>query len=472
MKKASSRYEVFLDMGKILIVDDDKGLLHTLSLLLTRHGCDVSTCTSGREALGKLEKEPFDVVISDMRMEQMSGLDLLRRIKANSPEVEVILLTAFGSIENAVEAMRAEAFDYVTKPFKNEELIVVVNRAMERKRLVSEVKYLREVLDYKYNFGTIIGESPAIRRVVEQSGKVAARDSALLIVGDSGSGKELVAKSVHDNSNRKGRRFIAVNCGVLHEDSIEFELFGSSRGAGVSGSSSSGLLEEAHGGTVFIDDIANLSMCAQERLELAIRRSVVKPVGSEETKRIDVRIIAATGSDLSVAVERKLFMNDLYELLSETQIRLPRLCDRGEDILLLAEHFVRKYCREFSKPSINFTPDAAKTLLRHSWPGNVRELENAIKRTVALTNSDRIRSEDLVLVTDNIEGPHVLTLKSGEDKEQSLEEKQLEFILKTLREHGWNYTKTAKQLGIGRTTLWRKMKKIKEREAERTAVPV
>ncbi len=453
-------------MAKILVVDDDDALLHTVSLLLTRHGCEVSQARNGREALECLSRDNFDVVVTDLRMEEMSGLDLLRRIKANSPEVEVILLTAFGSIENAVEAMRAEAFEYVTKPFKSDELIVVVDKALERRKLVAEVKYLREVLDYKYNFGTIIGQFPAIRKVIDLVGKYSGTSVALLVKGESGTGKELVAKAVHDNSARKRNKFLAVNCSAAPDELLAVELFGQMKGVSPTVDVSRiGLIEEADGGTLFIEDIADLSADLQARLCALLQRGVIRPIGSDSDRSIDVRVIAATTQNLSEAVEKKLFRKGLFDILTANQIILPRLRERGEDVLLLAEHFVKKYCREFGKLPMALTPETARTLMRHSWPCNVRELENAIKRTVALANSDKIRSEDLILVTDVIEGPHRLLIKSGPGREKSLENKELEYILSSLRENGWNYTRTARQLGIGRTTLWRKMKKIKEREA-------
>ncbi len=458
-------------MGRILVVDDDSSLRQAVSVLLRRHGCDVACAAGGREALELLTDGCFDVVITDMKMEEMSGLDLLRRIRANFPEVEVILLTAYGSIPNAVEAMRAQAFDYVTKPFKSDELLLVVDRAMERRKLVSEVKYLREVLDYKYNFGTMTGESPAIRKVMALVAKAARGDMPALICGESGTGKELAAKAIHDNSQRRNQKFIAINCSAIPDDLLELELFGHAKGASSGAQEKVGLMEDADGGTVFLDDIVDMSLSLQSKIVTVLDKKMLCPIGSNSTKRADVRIIAATRHDPSEAVRRKEFLEDLYLKLSAVPIELPSLCDRGEDILLLAEHFVKKYAREFGRQPTALTPDAARALLRYSWPGNVRELENTIKRTVALARSDRIRREDLIMVTDVTEGPHRLVFKSKSDKGMSLKDKQLEFIVKTLRENNWNYTRTARQLGIGRTTLWRKMKKIRGREGVQAEAP-
>ena len=459
-------------MAKILIVDDDSSLRQSVSVLLKRHGCEVSSAVGGREAIELLADGDFDVVITDLKMEEMSGLDLLRRIRANFPEIEVVLLTGHGSISNAVEAMRAEAFDYVTKPFKNEELLIVVDKALERRKLVSEVRYLREVLDYKYNFGTIIGESPAIRELKNLVTKIARENMPVLIRGESGTGKELVAKAINDNSQRKNRKFVAVNCSAIPDHLLESELFGRVKGgASHTETGRVGLFEEADGGTVFIDDIADTSPALQARLITVLEHGTILPVGSNTAKRVDVRIITGTGHNLDNAVKDQRFRSDLYSRLSAISIVLPNLSDRGEDILLLAEHFMKKYAREFSKPPVSLTSDAARALLNCSWPGNVRELENTIKRTVALAKSDKIRSEDLIMVSEVSEGPHRLVFKSKADKNMSLEEKQLDYIVRSLRENDWNYTRTAKQLGIGRTTLWRKMKKIKESEKTRAEAP-
>ena len=440
-------------MGKILVVDDDTAVRQVLSALLVRHGCEASTASSGKEALQSLNDSSFDVVITDLKMEDMSGLDLLRKIKANSPEVEVILLTAFGTISNAVEVMRAEAFDYVTKPFNNEELLIVVDRALEKRKLMSEVKYLREALDYKYNFGTVIGQSPLMRKLVNVIAKVAPKDVPVLIRGDSGTGKKLVAKTIHDNSSRKNERFVEVDCSDIPEDFLESELFGNpDRSASRAGTRKIGLFEEARRGTIFLNDVSDIS----QTLQAKIMRALESGDGA--------RIIAASKINLANAVSNHKFRQDLYTKLNGVSIIIPRLCERGDDILLLAEHFLKKYAREFGKKSMALTSDAAKVLLGYSWPGNVQELENTIKRTVALTDRENIRVKDLIMVANVTEGRHHLKFKMKSDKQMSLEAKELEYIVSSLRENSWNYTRTAKQLGIGRTTLWRKMKKIKEHE--------
>jgi len=454
-------------MGRILIVDDDQSLRQALSVLLKRKGYEVSVAANGREALETLRSESLDVVITDLKMDEMSGLELLKGIKSNFPEVEVILLTAFGSISNAVEAMKLEAFDYVTKPFKNDELLIVVSKALERRKLVSEVKYLREVLDYRYNFGTIIGQSPAIKKVIDQVMKSSARETPVLISGSTGTGKELVAKALHDKSSRKNGKFIAVNCSGMPGSVLEAELFGNSGRSYVEAPENQvGLLESADGGTVFIDDISDLDLATQSKIVQVLERGIIKPVGSDVARKVNVRVIAATKRDLEGLIRNGTFRADLLRLLSELTISLPNLRDRGDDILLLADHFIKKYAREFGRRSASLTPDAARTLLHHSWPGNVTELENAIKRTVALSDSEKIRTEDLILVTDVSEGPHSLKLRSRTGGGKSLEDKELDYIVSSLRENDWNYTQTAKKLGIGRTTLWRKMKKIKEKERQ------
>jgi len=449
-------------MSKILIVDDDSTLRSAVSVLLTRNDYEVSTARGGREALDILTNGNFDVVITDLKMDDMSGLDLLRRVKANFPEVEVILMTAFGSISNAVEVMRAEAFDYITKPFKNEELLIVVNKAIERRKLVAEVKYLREVLDYKYNFGTIIGQSPVVRKVVDLALKYSSQNMPILVHGEQGTGKEFVAKSIHDNSLRKDQKFISVNCSGVPAELLKAELFGMNLEDAENNSNREGALEKAAGGTIFIDDIAEMQPDIQTMLLDAFKSNRIP--GADSSRRLDVRLIVATTHDMQAEVKNGMLKRELYDYLSTYIISLPTLRERGEDILLLAEHFMKKYSREFGKQPAILTSDAARMLLNHSWPGNVRELENSIRRTVALCKNDSIGTDDLIMVADTSEGPHKLLFKPKAGSKMSLEEKELEYIIRSLRENNWNYTRTARQLGIGRTTLWRKMKKIKDLE--------
>lgn len=449
-------------MGKVLVVDDDSSVRQALAILLERHGDSVNEAASGSAAIEILGSDNFDAVITDLRMEEMSGLDLLQKIRVNFPEVEVILLTAYGSIQNAVEAMRAGAFDYVTKPFKNDELLVVLEKALERRKLVSEVKFLREMVDYKNNFGTIVGQSRAIRKVIDQIAKVAPTDTPVLINGAYGTGKGLMANSIHCNSLRRASRFVKISTRMTPENDLERQLVGY---VSEKGRSSVGTIELVDRGTLLIDDVGDLSKSVQDRLLQLLANGTVSPIGSSEDKKIDVRVVAATRHRLARLVEKGRFSEDLYAALSGAVIELPRLRDRGEDILILAEHFAKKYTREFGKRMMTFAPEAARALLQHPWEGEVRELENAIRRTVAMTNSDQVRTENLILVSASIEGTHTLQIKSLSDGNISLEEKELEYIVSRLRENGWNCTKTAKELGIGRTTLWRKMKKVKEADA-------
>jgi DNA-binding NtrC family response regulator len=311
-----------------------------------------------------------------------------------------------------------------------------------------------------------------MRKVVDVVVKAAREDLPVLIHGEPGTGKELVAKAVHNNSLRKKQKFFAVNCSAIPDDLLEKELIGENQKNQAGRSSDKiGLFKEADGGTVFLDDIADIGPDIQSRIVHMLERKTTGFYDKGATRPPGVRIIAATKQHLPTMVSQGKFRQDLYEMLSCIPITLPNLHDRGEDILLLAEHFMRKYTREFSRQPVSLTPDAARALLSYSWPGNVRELENTIKRTVALAKTDRIRREDLIMVTDATEGTHRIVFKSKQKSRMSLEEKELEFIVRSLRENNWNYTRTAKQLGIGRTTLWRKMKKIKEGENSQTVVP-
>ena len=459
-------------MEKILIVDDEIALRQSLNILLARHGYSVETADSANQALSILENEHFDMVISDLRMKEMNGLELLRRIKTSYPDIEVIILTAFGSIGGAVEAMKSGAFDYVTKPFKNEQLLVVVEKALERKKLISEVKYLREALRKDFSEDNVIAQSPQMGAVMDLVRKIAPQNLTVLISGDSGTGKEVIAKVIHSLSSRRDDRFFAINCSAMPEQLLESELFGHAKGAFTGAScAKKGLLEEASGGTLLLDEIGEMPLKLQAKILRVLEERALRPVGSNVETEIDVRILAATNRDLSEMVKAGTFREDLYYRLDVIRIHIPPLSERCEDIMPMAEHFLRKYSEELGKPGLKMESSAVNALLNYSWPGNVRELKNTIKRAVALTGRDVLEKDDIFFAPNVLSHSRRLQFRRPAES-NTLEDTQREHIRRALISNNWNYSKTSKELGIGRTTLWRKVKKYDLKPESSVSQPV
>jgi len=449
-----------LAMEKILIVDDEIALRQSLNILLTRNGYSVETATCASEALTILENEHYDLVITDLRMSDMDGLELLRKIKQAHAEVEVIVLTAFGSIGSAVEAMRAGAFDYVTKPFKIEQLLVVVEKALERRRLLSEVKYLREALRQDLDENNVIAQSAQMQAVLDLVRKGAPQDLTVLITGEPGTGKEVVAKVLHGLSNRCRNRFFAINCSAMPEQLLESELFGHVKGAFTGATSTKkGLFEEASEGTLLLDEIGDMPLSLQAKLLRVLEARTIRPVGSNHEMEINVRVLAATNHDLAEMVKQGKFREDLYYRLDVIRIHIPPLSTRREDIMPLADHFLAKYRQEMGKPGLKFGSTAVNALLNHSWPGNARELKNTIKRAVALASGDLLEGNDIFFIPATFSRGMKLELRRP-PQGNTLEDSQRDHIRRVLIANNWNYSKTSKQLGIGRTTLWRKVKKF------------
>jgi DNA-binding NtrC family response regulator len=448
-------------MSSILIIDDDQHLAAALKALLTRNGSVVDVVHTAPAAKAIVEQKIFDLVITDLRVSNDSGLDIIEIVKTVMPETEVIMVTGYGSIDTAVEAMRRGAIDYLTKPFEDAELLMVVERALNQKKLKSELKHLRKAFAETYNFDNIIGNSPAVKKIIDVVKQVAPQDINVLISGDSGSGKELFAKAIHNNSSRREGKFVAINCSAMPDLLLESELFGHVKGAFTSATSNKkGLFEDACGGTVFLDEVGDTSPALQAKLLRVLQEEEIRPVGSNQTIKTNVRVIAATNKSLDTLVSQGKFRDDLYYRLNVISISLPSLAQRRDDIIPLASHFLQKYCRHFNKPEKRLSDGACDRLIRHDWPGNVRELENTIKRAVALSNADVIDIDNLFLmkpmpkIEEPGDGKHEQSLANA-----SLVEMQREHILRSLKENRWNYSITAGKLGIGRTTLWRKVKK-------------
>jgi len=384
-------------------------------------------------------------------------LAVLRESKEINPLTEVIVLTGYGTVESGVEAMRSGAYDYIQKPFDREEFLIVVDKALERKELLTEVEQLQDKLKEKYKFENIVGSSNEMLDVLSMVSKVAHTDSTILISGESGTGKELIAKAIHVNSRRKNRSFITINCGALPENLQESELFGHVRGAFTGAiRDKRGLFQEANGGTLFLDEVGETAFSAQVKLLRFLQDGEIRRVGENEPIYVDVRLLAATNQDLEKSIEEGRFREDLYYRLNVIPIHMPALRKRRDDIPLLVNCFLEKYATRAKKKVTSVSPDAMQILSGYDWPGNVRELENVIERAIILTNKNVVMPEDL---PSSIQGTLRKTRGAEEDmSEKTLEELEKHHIIGTLEKYGWNQKKASEILGISTTTLWRKLK--------------
>lgn len=384
---------------RILIIDDDELVLRSCERVLGGEGYELKTAMRGDVALQLLQEEDFDVVLTDLRLPDISGMDILKELKSRSPDTEVIIMTAFGTIEKAVEAVKLGAYDFITKPFETvERLILSVNKAIERRNLITRTRILEETLGEKFRFGNIIGKSPKMQEIFKLAEIVAKSDSSILIQGESGTGKEVLAKAIHFNSLRKSKPFVTINCAALTETLIESELFGHEKGAFTGAIVRKlGLFETANGGTAFLDEIGEVPTSVQVKLLRVLQNGEIKHVGGNDVIKVDVRIIAATNRDLKQSIKEGRFRDDLYYRLNVISITLPPLRERTEDIPLLANHFLKLYAEKVKKEISGFTPSALKLLLSYHWPGNVRELENAIERAVILCQGKELDVEHLLL---------------------------------------------------------------------------
>jgi two-component system response regulator AtoC len=445
--------------GEMLVVDDDARMRELVAKVLAREGYAVRSLPRGQDVLQTLEKGPADLVISDIRMPEMDGLTLLREVKRVAPETSVLLMTAFGSIDTAVQAIKAGAYDYLTKPFKMDEMILVVRRAMEERHLRAEVRALRDEVSTKYHFSNILGKSKPMRELFALIRKVAGSRTTVLVQGRSGTGKELVAKAIHYNSPRRDHLLVTVDCSAIPKDLLESELFGHAKGAFTGAiAHKRGLFEEAHGGSLFLDEIGELSPELQVKLLRVLQEHEIRHVGETRTIGIDVRLIAATNRDLVQAVKEGLFREDLYYRLNVIPITLPDLKDRADDIPLLVTHFLMKYAKEADPPIEGITKDAMRLLLEYDWPGNVRELENVIERAVILGQGPQILPEDLPAHLRTHQTPMLSQLPAASPHQPTLEELEREYIARILRETHWHQIQAAHILGIDRRTLYRKIR--------------
>ena len=451
----------------ILLVDDEPNSREALTSLLTSADIQVSAAGSAQEACQLLEKDPFEIVIADLMLPDASGIDILKWVRENRPKTSVIMITGMGSAETAVEAMKEGAFDYITKPLNFSELQIVINKAMEKGKLVAENIYLRQQLRGKYKFDNIIGNSQAMQQLFARMEKIVNTDSTVLVLGESGTGKELVARAIHFNSSRKEHPFVAINCGAIPADLLESELFGHVRGAFTGAvADKPGKFELANHGTIFLDEIANMPLHLQMKLLRVLQEQELERVGSGRRIKLDVRVISATNAALEDEVKNGNFREDLYYRLNVIPIILPSLRERREDIALLARHFLTRCCKSMGRETMTLTGTAVKALELYEWPGNVREMENVIERTVALTDGDLIKPQDLPPVIGDIDQheerplPHPVITSEGIDLPATIAEIEKSMIEDALQLTNGVKARAAAILQINRTTLVEKMKRL------------
>ncbi|HUA63150.1 MAG TPA: sigma-54 dependent transcriptional regulator [Verrucomicrobiae bacterium] len=444
----------------ILVVDDDESLRRVTELQLQEAGYEVRTAASGELALRILDEHSFTLVITDYKMPGLSGMDVLQAVRKSHPQTAVLMITAFGTVQSAVVAMKAGAYDYITKPIDYEELLLVVNRAMEHQQLVDEVRTLRTSLDKKYGFESIIGHSKTLLTVLEMASRVAARDSTVLIRGETGTGKELLAHAIHQNSARKNAPFVTINCGAIPKDLMESELFGHVKGSFTGAfAPKKGKVEAADGGTLFLDEIGELPVELQVKLLRLIQQGEIEKVGAPAAIRVDVRIIAATHRNLQALIEDGAFREDLFYRLSVIPLELPPLRERPEDIPELVQSLFLKARQKHNLERLRPPTHLIPYFCGYRWPGNIRELENVIERLTVLATGDEITVEDLPEFLRRERHSPEGTLFELPPQGLSLEGLEKELILKTLKKFDWNQTKSAAYLDISRRTLIYRMEK-------------
>jgi DNA-binding NtrC family response regulator len=445
---------------KVLVIDDDASLRRVMEMQLEEIGCDVLAVAGGKEALGVLEEVTPDLVITDLRIPGMSGMDILKSLRKDHPELTVIMVTAYGTVRTAVEAMKAGAYDYLTKPIDYDELTLVVNRALEHQQLLEEVRNLRLTLDEKYGFESIIGRSKKLLRVLEMTSRVAQTDSIVLIRGETGTGKELLAKAIHQNSRRKNEPFVTINCGAIPSNLMESELFGHTKGAFTGATTAkNGRVETADGGTLFLDEIGELPLDLQIKLLRLIQHGEIEKVGASNSSKVDVRIIAATHRNLQAMIEDGTFREDLYYRLAVIPLELPPLRERLEDIPELVQHLFLKSKQKHGRTELHLPESLLPGFSNYDWPGNIRELENVIERLVVLAVGDKISADDLpefLILGSSL--PDLIRLDLS-PQGISLEAIEKDLIIKALKKFNWNQTQAARYLDISRRTLNYRMEK-------------
>ncbi len=446
--------------GSLLLVDDDLHLAKSMADWLRDQGHKVDMVNSRQEALAALGRKAYEVVLADIRLSDGDGFDILAHCRHSAPDSSVILMTGYGSVESAVEAIREGAFDYLTKPLIDEELELSIERALSQREVVTENKNLRAQLDLRFGLENIVGHDPAMLKVFDLVESIADTRATILITGESGTGKSLVARAIHRRSMRRDKAFVEVACGALPETLLESELFGHVAGAftGAAGNKI-GKFAQANGGTIFLDEVATASPGLQVKFLRILQDFEFEQVGGGETFHVDTRVILATNEDLAKAVAEGKFRQDLYFRINVINIELPPLRNRVADVPRLARHFLQRVCAESGKTVRDFTDEAMQALQRYRWPGNVRELQNIVERSVLLGKGDVIRPEDLPLSLQR-ETLSSMPLEPSANLKQALAAPERQIILDMLESNQWNRTQTAEALGINRTTLYKKMKRL------------
>ena len=442
--------------SKVLVVDDDLGMCGMLSDVLKEEGFSVHTTGESFEASKILKKEEFDVIVTDLKMKGLKGLDLLEVAHKVAPMTPVIIITAFGTIESAIKAMKMGAYDYITKPFQMDELVLTVRKALENRLLKKEVIRLRKEVESRYDFHQLIGKSPSMQKIYDLIERISDSSSNVLITGESGTGKELVAKAIHYNGVRKEGPFVAINCAAIPETLLESELFGYKKGAFTDAKSDKkGLIFEANEGTLFLDEITEMPLTLQAKLLRVIEEREVRPLGDTNSYPIDVRIISTSNRDIASLIQQGRFREDLYYRLKVIDIEMPPLRERKEDIPILVQHFIHKFSKELKKAVSSVSEDALKILLNYFWPGNVRELENIIQRAITLSQHEVILPDDLP--ASIIQKTDEKLFEKAMEEKFTLDQLEKEYVKRVLIETGGNKSKAAERLGLDRKTLYRKL---------------
>ncbi|WP_278465636.1 sigma-54-dependent transcriptional regulator [Gimesia maris] len=447
------------DHPRILVIDDEQSMCELIEIDLRLRGLQVDWFTDATQAISAIDHNNYDVVLTDIRMPGTTGLQLCQQLTEFRPDIPVVLMTAFGSLETAVSAMRAGAYDFITKPIEMDLLAITVRRAIDHHRLTEQVRLLKESGQAVRSFGDMIGSSPAMQKLYDQLERVAVSDAGVLITGESGTGKELVSRSIHAHSRRAEKPFVAINCAALSEALLESELFGHVKGAFTDARSERrGLFLEADGGTLLLDEMGEMPMSMQVKLLRTLEERVLRPVGSDKELPFDVRVICATNRDLESAVSDGKFREDLFYRINVIGLHLPPLRSRGTDVLRLAEHFLKQFSTAENKHVTDLAEGVAEKLLQYHWPGNIRELRNVMERAVALTRHDKITVADLPEKITNYQSNQILI--DGLDPEElvSLEELERRYITHVLEATGGNQSQAARILGLDRKTIYRKLK--------------
>jgi two-component system response regulator PilR (NtrC family) len=443
-------------MDKLLIIDDERSILDLLSVVFSKEGYQVETSLSASKALELIKKQDFDLIISDIKLPEMSGMEILRKVKKEKPEIPFVMITAYGSIKQAVEALKAGAIDYVVKPFDVEELKIVVAHGLEKSRLREENIMLKKELREKYKFENMIGKSKKMRQVYSLIERIAGTDSTILVTGESGTGKEMAARAVHFLSQRREKPFVSINCGALPENLLESELFGHARGSFTGAvANKKGMFEVAQQGTLFLDEVGEMSSMTQVKLLRALQEKKVRHVGGTEEIEVNARIIAATNQDLKEKIRKGDFREDLYYRLNVISFEMPPLRERKEDLPLLVSYFLQKYCKQMGRKMKRIAPEAMKIFESYAWPGNVRELENVIERVVAIEERETITEEslpaDLFRIQEKPESKYLF--QPGFSLNQYLDDVSRNFIREALEATGGNLKETAGLLGVNYRSL-------------------